>query len=71
MKWVFWLSFLLVAYAYAGYPLWIALRARLRHRAVHRSEVVPTVSVVIAAHNEAAVLPAKLTNLEQIGRAHV
>ncbi|MGH9816018.1 MAG: glycosyltransferase, partial [Candidatus Acidiferrales bacterium] len=66
MKWVFWLSFLLIGYAYVGYPLWIALRARLRHLPVQRSEIVPAISVVIAAHNEAAALPAKLTNLEQL-----
>ncbi len=66
MKWVFWLSFLLIGYSYVGYPLWIALRARLRHRPVRRSEIVPAISVVIAAHNEAAILPAKLANLEQL-----
>ncbi|MGH9794473.1 MAG: glycosyltransferase family 2 protein [Candidatus Acidiferrales bacterium] len=66
MKWVFWLSFLLIGYSYVGYPLWIALRARLRHLPVQRAEIVPAISVVIAAHNEAAVLPAKLANLEQL-----
>ncbi len=67
MKPLFWGSLALVLYTYAGYPLAIALLARLRPRPwlrapwpVHRSAPV---SIVMAVHNGAAVLAGKLDQL--------
>jgi cellulose synthase/poly-beta-1,6-N-acetylglucosamine synthase-like glycosyltransferase len=63
MKWLFWASFAVMAYAYGGYPLWLYLRARARIRPVRPAPIFPFVSVVVAAYNEEQVLPAKLQNL--------
>jgi poly-beta-1,6-N-acetyl-D-glucosamine synthase len=63
MTWVFWISCVLVGYAYFGYPLWLYFRARWWSRPVQKASIAPSVSIVIAVHNEAAVLPKKLENL--------
>jgi glycosyltransferase involved in cell wall biosynthesis len=59
----FWLSVAALFYAYAGYPLLVALVARVRPRGVHRrDDFLPTVSVIITAYNEQRDLRAKLEN---------
>jgi biofilm PGA synthesis N-glycosyltransferase PgaC len=63
MKVLFWVCLALISYAYFGYALWLALCVRLRGRAIRKGHLIPTVSVVIAARNEATNLPAKLENL--------
>jgi biofilm PGA synthesis N-glycosyltransferase PgaC len=65
MALIFWLSCGAVAYVYGGYPLLLALWARLRPRPVARSAGAdwPGVSIVIAARNEAERLPARIDNL--------
>ncbi len=66
MKWVFWLSVLLIGYSYAGYPLWLYLRSRLRALPVRREPIFPFLSIVLAVRNEAETLPGKLKNLEEL-----
>lgn len=62
MKLVFWASLALILYVYAGYPLTLAFVAR-RFRPLKRDDgFLPTVSLVIAAHNEEKVLWEKLGN---------
>jgi cellulose synthase/poly-beta-1,6-N-acetylglucosamine synthase-like glycosyltransferase len=63
MKFLFWLCLTLVGYAYFGYPMYLWLQARLRQRPIHRSPILPSVSIIIAARNEEANLPAKIENL--------
>jgi len=63
MKLLFWLCFALIAYAYFGYAVWLWLCVRLRSRPVLQSSATPSVSIIIAARNEEASLPAKLENL--------
>ena len=73
MKWVFWVSALIVAYVYAGYPLvlaaWAPLATWRRERAARRrpapppAPVMPPVSIVVAVRDEAAALPGRLENL--------
>jgi cellulose synthase/poly-beta-1,6-N-acetylglucosamine synthase-like glycosyltransferase len=63
----FWLSVAAVAYAYIGYPLVIWLAARLFRRSAEPAELVadvilPRVSLLIAAHNEDAVIEARIRN---------
>jgi len=64
---LFWLSLLLVVYVYCGYPLllavWSAVAGRPLRTRSSSDRSWPTVSVVIAAHNEAARLPARVANL--------
>lgn len=64
---VFWLSFTIILYTYAGYPILIALAARLRPRRWSRAPwaatAAPPVSVVMAVNNGAKLLPGKLEHL--------
>ncbi|MFQ5700996.1 MAG: glycosyltransferase family 2 protein [Acidobacteriota bacterium] len=60
----FWLLFGLVLYAYIGYPLLIGLVAILRGRRPDRDDAFePTVSILIPAYNEEAIIGAKLDNV--------
>jgi cellulose synthase/poly-beta-1,6-N-acetylglucosamine synthase-like glycosyltransferase len=49
---IFWISFLFILYTYVGYPLLLWLLAKVARKDVVKGEIFPTVSVVIAAHNE-------------------
>jgi cellulose synthase/poly-beta-1,6-N-acetylglucosamine synthase-like glycosyltransferase len=66
MKQIFWLSLTLIAYTYFGYVILLWLQVRLRRRPIVQRRIAPSVSIIIAARNEEANLPAKLENLRQI-----
>lgn len=66
MKYAFWISFAVIAYSYFGYPLVLWLLSKVRPRPIAKSEVEPTLSVVIAVHNDAQRLIAKVANLQQV-----
>jgi len=63
MKFLFWISFALIAYVYLGYAILLVLYSRLRRHPIRSEQLTPTVSIVVAARNEATNLPAKLQNL--------
>jgi poly-beta-1,6-N-acetyl-D-glucosamine synthase len=63
MEVLFWSALVTVLYVYVGYPAMLAAWARLAPRPVHRSAVTPTISIVIAARNEAPALRARIENL--------
>jgi cellulose synthase/poly-beta-1,6-N-acetylglucosamine synthase-like glycosyltransferase len=63
MKVAFWLALAIVAYVYVGYPLVLAVWARVAPRPVRRSVMTPPVSIVVAVRNEAAVIRARVNNL--------
>lgn len=66
----FWLCSAGVVYTYAGYSAWMWLRARCYPQSVRRGGGdLPTCSVVIVAHNEAANIGRKLRNLLASDRA--
>ncbi len=53
----------MLAYIYVGYPLLLRLLVWARGaRPVHRRDVTPSISLVISAYNEAAVISKKLDN---------
>ncbi len=66
---LFWLSVAGVLYAYAGYPLLMAVLSRWAARPVHKAPYAASVSVLIAAHNEAARLPAKVRSVLAAGES--
>lgn len=54
---------LFVLASYLGYPLWLYVLSRLRPKPWQVADNDQPVSVLLAAHNEAARLPARLENL--------
>jgi glycosyltransferase involved in cell wall biosynthesis len=60
---LFWLSAWLVGYTYLCFPLIVFGRAVLRPRPHRRAPITPSVSVLMAARNEADVIGAKIDNL--------
>src|SRR5882762_2009059 len=63
MKLLFWSSFALVFVAYAGYPIWLYFKSRFLPRPVRRASILPSVTILLAVHNEEKCLQAKLHNL--------
>src|SRR6267378_594220 len=63
MRLLFWLSLALIFVAYAGYPIWLYFRARFWPRPVRRASIFPSVTILLAVHNEEKYLRAKLHNL--------
>ena len=57
MKLLFWLSLIGTLYTYLGYPLAIYILARLRPRPWKVAPIAPSVSVVLAVHNEGPPIP--------------
>ncbi len=60
MHWFFWISAAFVAYTLLGYPLFALLLAGFGRRSVRSAEFTPSVSFIIAAYNEEAVLAEKI-----------
>ena len=66
MEILFWASALLITYVYLGYPAMLAVWARIVGRRTVVAEakpLVPSLSIVVAARNEAGRLRARLDNL--------
>jgi glycosyltransferase involved in cell wall biosynthesis len=63
VKIVFWLSIIGILYTYLGYPAVIWLLARLRPRPWTVKAISPSVSIVLAVYNGAALLPRKIEHL--------
>jgi cellulose synthase/poly-beta-1,6-N-acetylglucosamine synthase-like glycosyltransferase len=63
-RWIFWGSMGILFYTYLGFPIITVLRGTLFKKPIKRGTgtSLPTVSLVIAAYNEADVIAAKLTN---------
>jgi cellulose synthase/poly-beta-1,6-N-acetylglucosamine synthase-like glycosyltransferase len=60
---VFWLCVGLIAWTHAVYPLVAAALARVLARPPHAADILPRVLLVVAAHNEAAVIERRVENL--------
>ena len=63
---IFWGSLGALAWTHAGYPLVAAAVARARPRRVRRGDELPTVSVIVAAHDEETVIERRLENLRSL-----
>ena len=71
MEGVFWTSAFVIIYCYLGYPILLAAWARLASRPVAKGPIDgarewPSISIILAARNEAARLPARITNLLEL-----
>jgi cellulose synthase/poly-beta-1,6-N-acetylglucosamine synthase-like glycosyltransferase len=63
MRFVFWASAMVIAYAYVGYPLLLWLRSWWSPRPVMHGAGTPEVSAVMVVRNEEAAIAPKLGNL--------
>jgi len=63
MRWVFWISAAVIAYAYVGYPLWLWVRSWWSPWPVARGRGQPSVSAVLVVRNEEGTIARKLENL--------
>jgi len=59
----FWSAACLMFYIYGAYPLWMYLRSRLQPRPQRQGSIFPTVSIILAVHNGAALLRQKVAHL--------
>ncbi len=62
---IYWVALIAVVYPYLGYPavLWVLTRVRQPYVAMPADETwLPSVTLIISAYNEAAVIGAKLAN---------
>lgn len=59
---LFWLAIAGVVYTFLGYPVLIGLLARWRPAPVRRGPVTPSVTVLIPAYNEEAIIASKVEN---------
>lgn len=65
MGWLalFWTAAVLLAYVHAGYPILIRVVARLRPRPPAAADILPPISIVVVAHDEARHVRGRLENL--------
>jgi cellulose synthase/poly-beta-1,6-N-acetylglucosamine synthase-like glycosyltransferase len=66
LKVIFWASLGALAWTHVGYPLAAGALSRLRPRRVRTTDGTPSVSVVVAAHDEEAVIERRLENLLEL-----
>src|SRR5688572_8144166 len=69
MRTIFWASVVVIVYVYVGYPLLLAVWARLarrRRQTVAGVSSWPAISIVLAARNEARRLPERIANLLEV-----
>ncbi|RZV48278.1 MAG: glycosyltransferase, partial [Pseudomonadales bacterium] len=59
---LFWLSAGVLVYIYAGYPLVLLVATRFSKKTVAKGSFTPTVSIIIPAFNEAAVIAETIEN---------
>jgi cellulose synthase/poly-beta-1,6-N-acetylglucosamine synthase-like glycosyltransferase len=63
---LFWASLALLAWTHVLYPAVVAGVARVGQRRVRKADIEPTVTVVVAAHNEEAVIARRIENLLEL-----
>ena len=62
MVFIFWSSLAFLLYTFILYPLLLCLVSIFRTRLPQRAAICPSVSVIVAVHNEAAVIREKINN---------
>ncbi|MBN2119851.1 MAG: glycosyltransferase family 2 protein [Candidatus Omnitrophica bacterium] len=66
MQFLLWFSLILVAFIYFGYPVVIFVIARILGKEVNKSDITPSVSLIIPVHNEEKVIDQKIQNILQL-----
>ena len=65
-KTIFWGGAAALAWTHVGYPLAAAVGARLRPRPVRKQDATPSVSLIVAAHDEEDVIERRVENLLEL-----
>ncbi len=60
---IFWVCLAAIVWTHVGYPLAAAIAAHIRPRRVRSADVTPSVTVIVAAHDEEDVIARRLENL--------
>ncbi|HLX19319.1 MAG TPA: glycosyltransferase family 2 protein [Gaiellaceae bacterium] len=63
---LFWVSLAALVWTHAAYPLAAWALARVRARPVRKGDALPTVTVIVAAHNEESVIARRIENLRAL-----
>ncbi len=63
---LFWAATVVLTYTLVGFPLLLWVRAKLRPRPIRSLPETPTVSLIVAAHNEEEVIAEKLRNIGEL-----
>ena len=63
---LFWGTAGLLAWTHAGYPLAARALARVRSRPVKKDDVLPSVTLIVAAYNEETVIERRIENLRAL-----
>jgi cellulose synthase/poly-beta-1,6-N-acetylglucosamine synthase-like glycosyltransferase len=63
---LFWVSLGALVWTHAGYPVLARVLARVRPRSIRRADTTPSVSIVVAAHNEESVIERRVANLREL-----
>ena len=66
VKTLFWGSLGALAWTHVGYPVAVAVLARMRPRPVRKEDITPDVSVIVAAHDEEDVIARRVENLLEL-----
>ena len=66
LKILFWASLGALLWTHLGYALATALAARVRRRSVQLADMTPSVSIVVAAHDEEDVIERRVANLLEL-----
>jgi len=65
-KGLFWGSLGALGWTHVGYPLAVAGLARIRQRPVRRANIEPTVTFIVAAHDEEVVIERRIQNVLEL-----
>jgi len=60
---IFWVSAVVIAYAYLGYPAVMYVLSRVRPRPWKKAETLPGISIIMAVHNGAALIGDQVQHL--------
>jgi len=67
---LFWGSLGALGWTHVGYPLAVAGLARVRPRPVRRADIEPTVTFIVAAHDEEVVIERRIQNVLELDYPH-
>lgn len=62
---LFWISATAILYTYLGYPIAVWLLGNVRKPRIHKTSITPSVSVVIACHNEERNIDSRIRNIRE------